>query len=1075
MSDGRTWGSVIGGVAAYFTGGLSLVATGVAVGGAVGGLLEPKKRTETNRIDDIKVSLSKYGDGIPETWGNNIPSATCVWSTYVIELPEEAQGGKGGGVENTNYRQFIQSMWCLGKTPEDQSTPILLRRAWIDGKLNYDASSGLSAGQALATEENPWASIALLPGYDDQLPVPMIETYEGVGNVPAFRGRICLFIFGLECPGGRVPQLQFELCIGGVTTAVVMYGEEQVVESASVYTPNASASRVDVGGNPIVAFVEDGKDEGDLVPRKLLRTVSLGLDYVTTTKSAVYNLAYNYRAVTGTADIDAICVREVPATTYTDTGVNIVIDAEGNEHRFNLGTGFKVYGESNSRWSKFGDRIIFSGDENQGSLDTALFDWSSGELLGTAVGLEALDSHLTANFLWSLVDVAGTLSFNLRSSEDLANVVTSALPAEFQASTNRFVPLLNDSLRAWIQLGGSSAIYTISADTFGNLTYTEEFSTTETLPIFPAPVVGLKGAKAMGFDQQVVGTTVELSIFLVDFGAVSTVQAEVSDFIESQCLRAGLSADQFDVSTIDDQFHGLTIKSPGSSRANIAPLLTYSAIGVVEEDQLLRFFNRKDKTSVVTVPYEDLGFAEDGSEPGDPFPLVRTNAQELPRSITLSYNDPNFDYQISTVKAMRYAVDSVLDVNETLDMAMSGDRAATIVYRLMFERWLAQNTRSCAVSRKYAANSAGDVVTILSKTGSYGDWMLSKVTDTGVRIEWEMFPADSELLIQVVPGPQDYRAQVIEPIPSPTRQQPLDIPILRDDDNNPGIYVALDSFGPGGRGAALYVGDDDASLQYRGGVTSYAPIGITESALDDFDLNVIDEASTVVVNMGDDELSGITYDVMMSTNANYAAIGAPGRWELIQFKTPSSLGGGRYLLSTFLRGRQGTEHNRGNHEAGDIFVLLLAPGMLRPNMDVGSLNQAKRYRAVSTGRSLNSVASQSYTNTGEGLRPYSPINLLHDLDGDDIVFTWDRRTRLSNNWLIGIVPLGEAVERYELVLYTDSTFETVLRVIASTTDTATYTLAQQTVDGYTPGDPLYVRVYQISDSVGRGHPLEAIQ
>ncbi len=285
MSDGRTWGTIIGGVVGYFTGGIGFAA-GAAIGGAVGGLLEPKQHTETNRIDDIKVSLSKYGDGIPETWGNNIPSATCVWSTYVIQLPEEPTGGKGGGVENTNYRQFIQSMWCIGRTPPP-GTSVTLRKAWINGKLNYDASSGLSAGQALATEENPWASIAILPGYDGQLPVAMIETYEGVGNVPAFTGRICIFIFGLECPGGRVPQLQFELCIGAAYEPVLMDFNS---------TDVAPVTYTGIIGPESIAHVPTVRQGGD----NYATSYQVGHDYVRTLSSTrtVYSSDLNFQALT---------------------------------------------------------------------------------------------------------------------------------------------------------------------------------------------------------------------------------------------------------------------------------------------------------------------------------------------------------------------------------------------------------------------------------------------------------------------------------------------------------------------------------------------------------------------------------------------------------------------------------------------------------------------------------------------------------------------------------------------------------------------------------------------------------
>lgn len=1081
MSDGRTWGAVVGAVAGYFTGGLSYVATGITVGSAVGGLLEPKKRTETNRIDDIKVSLSKYGDGIPETWGNNIPSATCVWSTYIIELPEESSGGKGGGVQNTNYRQFIQSMWCLGRTPElvEGERPVIaIRRAWIDGKLNYDASSGIPAGQALATEENPFASIALLPGWDDQLPVPMIETYEGVGNVPAFRGRICLFIFGLECPGGRVPQLQFELAVGADLVDIIYLGEGAIIPTGA----QISASRLSSDGANSVFFSEYEDVSDDPGTHKRVRVYSLSLSGAVLLNEFSYGSEYwgIYTGLQGDADIDALCFRQVSPEDLTDSGFNIVVDQEGNRiAAFELGDDFLAFGQTGSTWSKRGEYFMIGGDSLTPDR-VGLFGWDSGVLFAMADIPYQEKVILTDATAWVLVGGTDPRTLQARTIEPAFTLLDSqALPAE----TAGYIIHLTSSEGDVLSLvasdedtGNHMLVYAVTR-VGPDIVFTLQNEATRVDGAIPHPLeptIGVSPRAVFGWTRLEVAEDTTLQAFMIAFDRVEANQASVQGFIRSQCLRAGLSEDQFDVTTIDDEFHGLTIKSPGSARANIAPLLTYSAIGVVEEDQLLRFFNRKDKTSVVTVPYEDLGFAEDGSEPGDPFPLVRTNAQELPRSITLSYNDPNFDYQISTVKAMRYAVDSVLDVNETLDMAMTGDRAATIVYRLMFERWLAQNTRSCAVSRKYAANSAGDVVTILSKTGSYGDWMLSKVTDTGVRIEWEMFPSDSDLLIQVVPGPQSYRAQVMDELPSPTRQQLLDIPILRDTDNNPGIYDAFAPISGAWRGATLYSGDDDNSLSDRGTVFSAAPMGVAESVLGDWMTYEMDEANTMIVNAAADTFSAVTRDALIDNPAlNVAAFGKPGRWEIIQFASPVYLGGSQWLVSRFLRGLRGTEHNRGNHQSGDALVMLVPAGMLRPNMDVGALGLEKKYRAISLGRSMNSAASQTYANTGEGLKPFSPAGLRYDFDGDDIVFEIDRRTRLSNNWTTGVLPLGEASERYQLRLYTDSTFTTVLRVFASTTPTVTYTQAQQTTDGYTPGDPLYARVGQISDSVGLGHELEA--
>lgn len=1072
MSDGRTWGTIIGGVVGYFTGGIGFAA-GAAIGGAVGSLLEPKKHTETNRIDDIKVSISKYGDGIPETWGNNIPSATCVWSTYIIELPEESQGGKGGGVENTNYRQFIQSMWCLGRTPPPGTT-VTIRKVWIDGKLNYDSSNGMPVDQALATKENPWASIAILPGFDGQLPVPMIETYEGVGNVPAFTGRICVFIFGLETPGGRVPQLQFELCMNstletakqriqtlpddrdtfqtvtgfvqrdGTATHVrlPLYGDPNL-NRYHVYAVGAgyaelSATRETshppdttapsrfipvVGGAPALlqmAYESEDDQAGDLLT---IRHIDLESGVIkslgTFIPPADTMYAYKWAAFDPATDVHIVVpevLSPIPGLVKCQGGTVTIIDKPS--------TGF-------------GPVAAYGGTIHV--LDsTGVYVTSMDEVLGTEVDSLALPGALPVTSVSILaMHASGDGVFAL--SIGLGGGDTTGI---YQRGSSGYVLVSDDVVIP-------NAISSGPADP---RMYTTFYADAQGAILGP----NLLDDGTFSYD-------------LIRFNALTLSQAPVAGFIENQNLRAGLAVDQIDVASIDDEFWGLTLKGPASARSNITPVMTYSAIGVVEEDGKLKYFHRADRASVVTIPYDDLGFAEDGSEPGDPFPVLHSNAQELPRSITLTYNDPNFDYQASTVKAFMLSAVTGGDESQTLDMAVTGGRAQTIVRRLLLERWIAQNTRSCAVSRAYAYLSAGDVITVLSRTGSYGDWMISKLTDTGARIEIECFPADSDLLIQVVPGPGGYRAQTIDPLAPPTRMQILDMPNpLQDSTTGAGPFVAFDTYGGGAANAELLIGSSDADLTPQGTVSASAPIGLAETALGDWTRNLVDETNIFTVNLGDDEFTGGTRDQLLAGQLEYWACGAPGRWEIGSSAIGDDLGSGRYILSRHLRGQFGTEMHTGTHEVGDTFVLLRRAGILRPDTGVGSIGQDKKYRAVTKGRSRNSAASQTYANTGEVLRPLAPVNLRRSNTNDLSV---DRRSRLAMNNSSGSLPLGEATEAYSWSFYTSAAFTTLIGTVATTT--ATVTAAQITSAGATPSGPLYVRVRQLSDSVGAGHDLQA--
>jgi hypothetical protein len=66
--------------------------------------------------------------------------------------------------------------------------------------------------------------------------------------------------------------------------------------------------------------------------------------------------------------------------------------------------------------------------------------------------------------------------------------------------------------------------------------------------------------------------------------------------------------------------------------------------------------------------------------------------------------------------------------------------------------------------------------------------------------------------------------------------------------------------------------------------------------------------------------------------------------------------------------------------------------------------------------------------------------------------------------------LGESTEAYSWAFY-DSSFTNLVGTVV--TNVPTVTAAQQTAIGITPSAVSYLKVRQISDSVGAGHELQA--
>lgn len=104
--------------------------------------------------------------------------------------------------------------------------------------------------------------------------------------------------------------------------------------------------------------------------------------------------------------------------------------------------------------------------------------------------------------------------------------------------------------------------------------------------------------------------------------------------------------------------------------------------------------------------------------------------------------------------------------------------------------------------------------------------------------------------------------------------------------------------------------------------------------------------------------------------------------------------------------------------------------------------------------------------------PKSPVHVEGTRDGsNNLALSWVRRTRLQVPGLgLGPVPLGELSEAYSIDIYSGAS---VVRTISATTPAANYSAAEQTADGLTPGNPVSLRVYQLSDVRGRGFPAIA--
>lgn len=1015
---------------------------GWMVGSAVGGMLSQQdQHSEGPRLGDLSVQASTYGGMKPILYGTMRVNGNVIFCTDKREVATTTdQSGKGGpSVTSTTYTYNVDMAIAVCA---NQIAGI--RKIWNNGKLIYDQSSGASISTVIASSTKS-AGFKVYLGSETQLPDPTLEATLGVGNVPGYRGTAYVVFDHMDCPNGQIPQLSFEVAASvNSTTPVIDYGK--VPGQASPTTNKAVIN-------------QDGawhfQDAATVFPK----LVAPG--YVSS-RPPIGGVPGTLYPLHGGGSAQAI-VSAWNGSAYVLTAYDLKTGGSKNVY---TSTPPHIYAADNPRASIDSVTGKIASDVWIGITGTThnLAIFPSGVLINPPDPV--VSSAFYNNVVYIPVLVAGVTYINEYSGDD--GTFLSQIQAPVNGAVLNFLPLVTadgiylcvfaasrtSPLSFYKHIGSAWAPLTLNVS-LPDVSQIQSFWCTDRYAIV-GPASNGEAANTNGY-------------YLVNFNAITPVDPTVSSQITDICTRAGLPSAQLDTSSLTDTVTGYALTRVAAARASLDPLLTGFFIDGIESDGILKFRNRKSLTPVATISFDELAASQDGSAPGDPLPLQRTQEIDLPRSVAINYINVDADYQPGTEPSRRIVTASINDVVTELPLATNSARAATVASALLYDAWNERNKRTAALTRKYAHLDAGDVVTLEYPRGTFAPKRITKANDTGILIELELSDADGTIYTVAGTGASPGGSQVGISLPPPTLLELLDIPILRDADDNPGMYVAMNGLGPNWPGAVLYMGTDDASLAIRGGVSAGTVMGYAATALGNWAQGIMDQINSVTVTIGQGALSSDTRDNVLDKGTNAALLGS----EIIQFTTATSLGNNQYQLSGLLRGVRGTESQAGTHVIGERFVMLQFAGLVRPLFDLSELNQNRKFRAITNGLSINSQISTDGKNTGAGVKPLNPVNLRRSTLANDITLTWDRRTRSSVTFPAnGVdVPLFEASESYSVDVYSSNAFATIVRTIASSSPQITYTSAQQTADGLTPGAAVNVRVYQLG-AAGRGYPLQ---
>ncbi|MCK4609477.1 MAG: phage tail protein, partial [Gammaproteobacteria bacterium] len=1003
--------------------------------------------SEGPRLESLQVQTSTYGRDIPIVYGGARIAGNVIWSAGIQEKKHTTtttQGGKGGPeVSSTETTYTYSASFAIGLCEGEIAA---ISRIWADGKLLYDFSSNATA-EAIFSSTQLADDLDIYLGTETQAANSLIEAAEGTGNVPGFRGMayIVFDTFQLEKFGNRIPNISVEV----VENATINYKGPLV----NGY-PGVGENFTTVSDDGLIRYWEGARTVNESEYDHLGTIYNLDGDKVGDDLVTIDAVASATRAGSW-GPVRNVNMRfglyRISSTIYT-----VAVNADGSFSNVYLLDGRRLTNTTGGGYNyQITSSVYYNG---------AVY---------AMMGAPELEKNIILKFDATTTLISGQVVTEYTATDSVKNIFANKDGVYFvqgDTGTVEIVRLDHDLtyIEEWIvpavnwpglYVSGDFAILLSNGGvTYYILTLNDNGTSTT------VETGTLNTSTAIDFRPINVGTMLFGGYRYLTTGLVTNVPVALSTIVSDICLKTGLVAGDIDASALTDTVDGYVSNKETTARGLIEPLQQVYLFDVVETDNKLVFVNRSEGDSI-TVDENDLGASEDGKHK-DKINRTRISEMELPRKLSVVHLDPSTDYQENIETAARLITDSVNVKTISAPLVISATKAAQIANILLGRVWIERNQYRGFLPFQYVRANPSDILTA-SIDGVTHTILLTEVSYQipGI-IQFSGVAEDTAQYTSTATGASGGFPPQTAGIAGPTNIELLDIPLLRDQDNTTGFYVGANGYLSGWSAAVLYKsidgGDSWGSLLT---LTSATIMGATTDALADSITTIIDNSSTVNVRLSNGTLSSST-EANILNGVNACLIGN----EILNFITATLEADGTYTLSGLLRGRKGTEWAAPAHAAGDRFVFLDEATMSTIIQDSSEIGVARDYKGVTTGGNLQTTSSESFTNNAVRLKPLSPVHMAGSRDGsDNLTITWIRRTRISGAWRDYVdVPFGEESASYEVDIVSGSP-EVVARTIPVTSATASYTAAEQTTDGFTPGDPVNVNIYQLSATVGRGY------
>lgn len=930
--SGQQIGAVVGGIIGAFFGMPQL---GAAIGGMIGGWISP-----------TQVNGPHIGDGAAQNSAEGQPIAwilgTAGWvSGNIVQISarrevKKTDDGKGSGTEVNTFEahQDFCIMICeSSETRDSLMVGVLIVK--VDGKIVYDMRPGKNFG----AENNKFLkNHTFYDGNESQLPDPTMEAITGVGNTPAYRGVYTMVArdINLSQYGERIPNYEFVMVGAGEQNTEVLeylsppaYGrfinaDFPLADPQSFYTftgtrnagPGAPAT---FSADTIEEIIEHFEALGyQGYPSSLSQYVA----YSASTSNAPGGLHINQT--------------EEQLDVTSNTSVILIYNEVMPSEWFDVG---------------LGGGCTLAPYEYPG-----LPEWygiNDGSLIRVRTAIEVPPNYgVSANCTNFPPDPGvGTFPYLQTSFALYIKAESKASPPEAVLGDPCIlgVPvLLPDDPGHVIDCAGNvTATPTYAPVTGSFLALQEEsFATVDARQIFEkytlGPVIedddpiGTEAFWTAAYNAAVVAGNMEAGLDYGDDYPVSISNAWLATSESTEltsdplgldtaitriAVRGGLTPDDIDVTEMDQELLGFPILQPYNGADCIRPLMTGFTSYGSEYDAKLRFHKHGEAIEVLIGP-------EDFIEGSETDKSTREQALEYPRLLSVTAIDPTQDYIARPQTERRITPDVRAIGEETMQVpiVMTPDSQRQLAAIGMKVSWA-----RAVGSREFAVPYATNIDTYLKLVAG-----APFALDGQRRIVSELSLQDGEIRIKGLYDRQSaYTSSVtatpaLPPTPPPssiggvTLFAALNLPVLRDQDDQVGLYFAVAGLLDSWAGALLQVSaDDQASWQTAiPSMTQTSTMGYLTAPLALAPTGGDDITNTLSVAVHGGQLNSITR-LQFLNEGNPCAIVKPGdtgECEVLSFQTADETATDEYDLTTLSRG--GLSTAPAAHPQGARFVAL---------------------------------------------------------------------------------------------------------------------------------------------------------